>query len=257
MNSITARPPISSDGLPDLAVDLPVMFEDEEAGADSGDGLPNFYEDEGQEEMGETSDHTDSTDILFYGVKAHLTPRPEYDVRANLNLYYRPAPDWHYVSPDVMVTRPPHALPRDLRSYRIGEQGPAPVFVAEVLSRRSFQQRDLTDKPVLYFGLNVAEYLLIDVSGQFLPQRLLLRQPTDVGNWFDTQDTDGGVTSALGFRVVLDGDGQVRVLDAATGYRYLRPIEAEEARRAAEAHIRRLEAELARLRGGPTPEPNS
>jgi len=34
-------------------------------------------------------------------------------------------PDWHYVSPDVMVTRPPRPLPRRLRTYRIGEQGPA------------------------------------------------------------------------------------------------------------------------------------
>lgn len=272
MTAATTIPPEPpADGLPDLANDLPMMFEDAAAEEIGDDGLPNLYEDEGQEEMGETSDHTDSTDILLYALKAHFATKVDFDVRANLNLYYRRLPRWNYVSPDVMVTRPPKPLPRDLRSYRIGEQGPAPVFVAEVLSRRSFQQRDLTAKPVLYSGLKVAEYLLIDVSGQFLPQRLQLRRPNDVGNRYDTQDADGGITSALGFRVVLDADGQIRVIDAATGHRYLRPSEAEEARREAvdarrvaeearreaDARIRELEAELARLRGGPTPGPKS
>lgn len=250
----TSSLPSPADGLPDLGIDLPAMFEDHQADEFGDDGLPNLYEDEGQEEMGETSDHTESTAILLYASKAHLAAQGAFDVRANLNFYYRPLPHWNYVSPDVMVTRPPQPLPRDLRSYRIGEHGPAPVFVAEVLSRRSFQQRDLTAKAVLYRSLKVAEYLLIDVSGQFLPQRLLLRRMDDSGAWSDMQDTDGGITSALGFRVVLDTDGQIRVVNAATGLRYLRPGEAEEVRRESDARIQQLEAEIARLRGGSATE---
>jgi Uma2 family endonuclease len=249
-------PPFGPDGLPNLFGDdnpLPCTI--------GPDGLPDFAEDEGEGDMGETSQHTDATDILFYGVQAHLAGRPEFDVRANLNVYYRPLPNWRdYFSPDVMVTRPPRPLPADLRWYRIGEHGPAPVLAAEVLSRRSFQQQDLDVKPVLYRQLGVAEYLLIDVTGAFLPQRLVLRRPDGATDWADYQDVDGGITSALGFRVVLDADGQIRVVDAVTGERYPRPREAllqvraeADARRAAEERLREVEAELARLKAARTP----
>jgi hypothetical protein len=167
------------------------------------------------------------------------------------------------VSPDVLVVNPSGPLPDGLRSYRVGATGPAPVLAVEVLSRRSFQQQDLTNKPVIYAELGVAEYLLVDVTGEFLPEQLLIKRLQDDATWVDEQDADGGVTSALGFRVVLDPDGQVRVLDAAAGRAYPRPVEAyllaqaeaearraaEEARRAAEDRARQLEAELARLRG--------
>jgi hypothetical protein len=65
------------------------------------------------------------------------------------------------------------------------------------------------------------------------------------------------VASQLGFRVIIDSDGRPRVLNAATGYRYVRPDEADrrvreeaDARAAAEARIRELEAELSRIRPG-------
>jgi len=44
--------------------------------------------------------------------------------------------------------------------------------------------------------------------------------------------------------------GCLRVVDLATGERLLTPAEAQTARRAAEAELERLRAELARLRGG-------
>ena len=43
------------DGMPIIAVDMPVM-----------------YEDEGQEEMGESEYHFDSDHIIHTGIKAHL-----------------------------------------------------------------------------------------------------------------------------------------------------------------------------------------
>jgi Uma2 family endonuclease len=217
------------------------------------DGLPTLFEDEGQDDMGENNQHRNASDILFYGVKAHLAGRSELAVLANMNVYYRPSPDDSYVSPDVMVVRPPQPLPADLPSYRLGVQGPAPVFAAEVLSRRSYQQQDLSNKPVLYHRLGVAEYLLIDVLGLFFSDGLLLKRRTARG-WKDQKDADGGVSSAFGFRVVIDADEKLRVLDAATGHRYARPDEADaeaQARRVAEDRIRELEAQLARLKAAP------
>src|SRR5207302_8716731 len=111
-----------------------------------------------------------------------------------------------------------------------------------------YEQRDLNEKVTLYAKLGVAEYVLVDVTGQFLPQRLLLKRLQADGTWRDEQDADGGITSQLGFRLVIDNDGELRVLDAVTGRRYARPDEAEEeaeARRQAEEQ-RQVEAEARR-----------
>jgi Uma2 family endonuclease len=211
--------------------------------------------------------------ILLTGLRAHLCSQSRYRVFANLNLYYHPTVLRAYVSPDVMVTEPARPLPRDLGSYRIGAEGPAPILTAEVLSRRTYEQGDLIRKPIIYAQLGVPEYVLVDVTGEFLPQLLLLRRLQPNGTWQDQQrDADGGITSRLGVRVVLEPDGQIRVVETATGKRYPRPEEApalaekwaaeaqarrlaeererlaEEGKRQAEERVRELEAELARLR---------
>jgi hypothetical protein len=142
----------------------------------------------------------------------------------------------------------------------------------EVLSERTHQQKDLTKKPKIYSGLGCREYILVDATGRFLPERLLLKRRQSDGSWLDKQDPDGGITSSFGFRVLLDTDGQVCVLNARTGTPYARPDEAQpaldqlaaeerarrkaeknaqkeaKAREEAEEQIRALEEELARLR---------
>ena len=101
-------------------------------------------------------------------------------------------------------------------------------WLAKVLSARSAQQGDVTTKFELYAKLGIPEVLLVDPSGRWLSQRLLRIQFQASGGHHNDQDADGGVTSELGFRLILDADGQLRVLDAVTGYRYRRPEEAEE-----------------------------
>lgn len=219
----------------DSLADLPVIADD----------MPVMFEDEGQDEMGDSDVHTRTTGILHYGLKAHLGPQPNYQVFSNLNLYYHPTERGAYVSPDVMVTEPARPLPLDLASYRIGEDGPAPVLTAEILSRRTHQQGDLNRKPIIYARLRIPEYILVDVTAEFLPERLQLRRLQPDGSWLNEQDADGGVTSRLGFRVVLEPDGQIRLLDAQTGNRYTRPEEAQSVL----DRLRELEEELARLRG--------
>ena len=90
-----------------------------------------------------------------------------------------------------------------------------------------------------------------DVTGKFLPQKLLLKRLQADGTYKDERDADGGVTSKLGFRIIMEDDGQIRIINAATGHRYVRPLEAEAAAmQASEAteRARQLEEELARLR---------
>jgi hypothetical protein len=140
-----------------------------------------------------------------------------------------------------MVVRPDRDLGAEVSSYQVQRDGPAPVLVAEVLSERSAQQRDLSAKPAIYAALRVPEYLLVDTSGRYLSQRLLLKRLRRNLTWKEEQNADGGVTSRLGFRVLIEQDGRLRVLDGATGRGYVRPDEAEQ-------RIRALEEELGRLR---------
>jgi hypothetical protein len=82
------------------------------------------------------------------------------------------------------------------------------------------------------------------------------------GGWLDDQDRDGGITTRLGFRIVVEEDNLPRVIDLQMGKRYVRPNEAqalldEASRRAetAEEKIRALEEELNRLRNPPANGP--
>jgi Uma2 family endonuclease len=220
--------------------------------------LPILYQEEEDDGMGEANLHLVWTHILYYGLKVHLANRPELQVYSNLNVYYRHKPlhpktrSRPNVAADSMVVQPFAPLPVEVKSYTIGEDGPAPLLVAEVLSPETARRRDLKKKVDIYGGLAVAEYLLADPTRRYLPERLLLKRLLPDNSWQDVCDPDGGLTSQLGFRVVLDGDQHLRVLNLATGKRYFLPDEAQELaeqQRESQDKIRLLEAELERLRG--------
>ncbi len=216
------------------------------------DGMPLLYEDQ-EEEMGESDFHSFMQDILRYGLRAHLASRPELRVFTNLNFYYTPRDPQANVGPDTMVVQPARVLQGDVSSYRLGADGLAPLLTAEILSPRTANEKDLDKKVKIYAQLGIAEYVLVDWSGRFVTQRLVLKRLQRKRRWKDEQDPDGGVTSRLGFRLLWDADGQLRVVNATTEERYLRPDEAQgaaEAQRRAEERIRRLEAELKQRRSG-------
>jgi Uma2 family endonuclease len=242
------------------------------------DSIPILYEDEEEDDMGESNPHVLADEILHICVKVHMLHyHPECQVFSNMNLYYRQGPphprtgSLPYVSPDSMVVKPYQVLDERVKSYTIGKDGPSPLVTAEVLSERSAQQRDLKEKMIVYARLEVPEYIIVDESGRFLPEQLTLKRLQKDGTYRDEKDPDGGVTSNLGFRIVIEVDG-LRVIDQTTGHRYIRPMEAEAEARArrraeeksraeeearlqteaqlrhAEARVRTLEEELARLK---------
>jgi hypothetical protein len=203
--------------------------------------IPILHEDDQEWDMGEANLHALAEHVLRYGIAAHLGDRPRYRVFSNMNLHYQPRFPRVYVSPDVMVVTPLVAEPDELRSYHVDSDGPPPVFVAEVLSEETAEERDLDEKLYIYAMTGIEEYVLVDVAGRFLSQRLVLKRLQPDRKWQDEQDADGGVTSRLGFRVIFDSDGRLRVVDKTTGRKYARPDEAE-------ARIRALEEELAQLK---------
>lgn len=212
------------------------------------DAMPLLYEDEEEGEMGETNLHSTTGEILHVGLGAHCAAQPRRGVFFNLNLYYHPQDRKAYVSPDVMVVETLQPLPREVNSYRINVDGPPPLLTMEVLSERTAAEGDLDKKVRVYAQLRIPEYILVDVTGELLPDLLLLKRLQPDGTYRDEQDADGGITSQLGFRLIIEADGQVRVVDAATGRRYVRPQEAEarvrelETAMRAEAKARRLAA---------------
>jgi Uma2 family endonuclease len=182
-------------------------------------GMPVLYEDDEEGDMGEASVHVAMIVVIYCGLKSILESDKRFQVFANLNLYYVPQRPAAYVSPDCMVVATWTGVPAELTSYRIGQEGPAPVLTVEVLSERSAQQRDLAEKLIVYAKLGVPEYILVDVTGAFLPERLLLKRLQSDETWVDEQDDNGGVTSKLGFRLIIEDDGRLRVIDKATGRR--------------------------------------
>lgn len=207
------------------------------------DPMPILFEDERLIDMGDTRPHTTAETHLHHMLAAFCADYGGLDVLGNMNLYYHPAEPTAFVSPDLMIA--PAPLPWNLRGYRIGETGPAPLLVVEVLSRRSFVEGDLLFKPNLYAALGIAEYLLVDLTGELLRERLLLKQRNPYGHWQDQTPSSDGVRSRLGFRVGIEGHA-LTVVNEATGERYLAP---EQNRR----RVRELEAELARLRPKTSP----
>lgn len=221
-------------------------------------GWPILYEDDGEGELGESNPHVQTDQIINILLRVHFEQRREIQVFSNMNLYYldaqgrtRLAP---YVSPDDMIVQAYERLPEETVSYRIGTDGPAPLATIEILSQRSAQQRDLEDKVEIYAGLSVAEYILVDPFGKFLPRKLLLKRLQPDGTWKDECDADGGITSELGFRFLYDANGNLTVINASTGEAYPHPIDAvlqsrEMANRIrdAEEQSRALAEEVARL----------
>jgi Uma2 family endonuclease len=232
--------------LPALAIDLPVLFENE-----------------GQEHMGETAAHTHAAHTAFAGLAAHFADKPEYRVFANLSLYYHPINRAAYVSPDVMVVCPARPLGDDIASYRIGHDGPPPLLVVEVLGRRSLQQQDLTLKPIVYAQIGVKELLFVDTTGEIMPERLRLRrlQLRDE-TWLDVPpDAKGALMSAFNFSVIIEADKKVRFSNPAIKQPYPRLeethnvvtawsiametlAEAKKARRKAEEQVKQLKSQL-------------
>ena len=161
------------------------------------------------------------------------------------------------ISPDLLIafnTSP--ALYRQDNSYVISRQGKPPDLVMEIASRRT-GEIDVEDKPAKYAALSIPEYWRFDETGQFHGTRLAGDRLVD-GRYEPVaiEEVEDGVLQ--GYSTVLNlfirwERGELRWHDRETGqeiptFRHEQEgrLAEQEARLAAEARVRELEAELAR-----------
>ncbi|MEO6193999.1 MAG: Uma2 family endonuclease [Thermoanaerobaculia bacterium] len=159
-------------------------------------------------------------------------------------------------APDISIIRGVRHPERERRSFNVVKEGVAPCFILEIVSYfdARIRRTDEVDKVKLYERIEVEEYFLVDMprkgtGGQFQlkgyrlssDRRYRLIEPDDHGRLLS------GETGLL-FGVSPNG-GRVEVFDAASGERIRTPLEEVEARKAAEAELARLRAEIERLKG--------
>ena len=153
------------------------------------------------------------------------------------------------ISPDLLISFNANpALYRQDNSYVISRQGKPPDLVMEIASRRT-GEIDTRDKPARYAALGISEYWRFDETGEFHGTRLAGDQLID-GRYepiavAEVEDQVlQGYSAALNLFIRWE-HGELRWHDPETGQEIPTFEQEREARLAAEARVRELEAELA------------
>jgi len=178
-------------------------------------------------------------------------------VGADLLLYYVEGDPHKSVAPDVLVG---FGVPKGhRRHYLLWEEGKPPEVVFEFASEGTWRA-DVSWKRGLYQGLGVQEYFLFDPLAEYLNPllqgyRLEGEVYVKVASLAEgEQGVMGLVSQVLGLELWARSDGGegmpyvLRLYDPEAGAWLPTPAEEAEARRAAQARIAELEAELERLR---------
>ncbi len=119
-----------------------------------------YYDSHPTEEdlMGETSLHVSLIDYLF-AVLRWLFRGQACSIYNNLNFYQTLNPREYPLAPDLAVIK---GVPfRHLRSWTVGQTGPAPHVIFEILSEETWQ-KDVSEKPWKYARMGVQEYFAYD-----------------------------------------------------------------------------------------------
>ncbi len=190
--------------------------------------------------MGETDDHRDEMkDYIINVLKDHFLSDPNVYVSGNNFLYYSEGVPGDCVCPDVYVVKGVPNRQRDI--YRVWEEGGrVPCFVIEVTSKNT-RMEDLGDKMAKYRDmLGVREYFLFDPRADWIPTRLR-GFVLDQGVYQPLGPGPSGRLSSRELGLELEALGRHLRFSVPNAGDPL-PTREEE--------VRRLRAELERLRGG-------
>ena len=204
---------------------------------------PIYYPVSDGKPLAETDVHIEQIIYLREALADYFRDDPQVYVAANLFVYYEEGDPSQVVAPDVFVVK---GVPkRRRRIYQVWKEGKGPDVVFEITSRRT-RREDLGPKKGTYEVLGVQEYFLFDPLGEYLNPPLLGFRPAEWG--YRPIEGEPLVSHVLGLELRVEGNF-LRLVDPKTGEKLLTPLEAQEARRRAEAELERLRAELARLQG--------
>ena len=210
--------------------------------------------------IGETPAHRQAITDTVETLADYLRDEPHTYVSGNMFVYYKPNDSKSFVAPDVFVVKGVRAGAR--RTYKIWEEGQAPVVIFEMTSV-STRKEDLEDKQLLYAELGVREYFLFDPLAEYLNpplQGFRLRH----GQYHPIRADGEGALLSHELALKLRREAELlRFIDTLTEEPLLTPAEgfararieaeareaAEQRAQVAEIELERLRAELARLRG--------
>ena len=205
----------------------------------------------------EPDDMTSSKHLSLTGnhhhLMQHLGHRESTIVAGERYITSSPGAEMRY--PDLMVVfdcDPAAYWSRN--GYIISQQGKPPDFVLEIASRWTGTE-DTGSKRNWYADLGIPEYWRFDETGEYHGTRL--GGDRLVGNQYEPiaiETLEEGIIQ--GYSTVLNlyirwEHGELRWHDPATGQQIATFEQEREARMAAEARVRQLEAELERRRQGP------
>jgi Uma2 family endonuclease len=197
--------------------------------------------------MAETTLHRKVMTDLIDGLEHRFRDAPDVWVGGNLFLYFERGNPRAVVAPDVLLVK---GVPKwDRPIYKLWEEGVPPCLVVEVTSDKT-RHEDLSDKDKKgkYLRLGVEEYFLFDPYGDYLEPRLqgyLLERGRYVAM---TPEPDGALSSrTTGLRLEPEGL-KLRLVDPATGERYLWREDKDQALEEKDRALQAAEDEIARLR---------
>ena len=124
-----------------------------------------YYPESDGQPMAETDVHRDLMIDLITMLREYFRDDPHVYISGNLFLYYEAGNPRRVVAPDVFVVK---GVPGGRRRiYKLWEEGQPPDVVFEVTSP-STRGEDLRTKHALYERLGVAEYFLFDPLDEYL-----------------------------------------------------------------------------------------
>lgn len=190
--------------------------------------------------VGETEIHVIEFAETLFTLREFFQNHMDVYVAGNMFLYYEEGNPREVVCPDLFVVK---GVSKEMRRiYKLWQEKVPPCFILEFTSR-STRLEDLGKKRALYADLGVKEYFLFDPLEEYLKSplqgyRLLENEYLPIETAID-----GSIISReLNIRLMPEGF-TLRLYDAHTGEKLLRPLETAEARRVAYQQVQ-IEIEL-------------
>ena len=209
-------------------------FADEEICYPETDGKP----------MAETDKHRDLMVELIESLKIFYAEDSEIYVTGDLFLYYLEGVPQECVAPDVMVC---FGVPKkERRIYKLWEEKIVPSVVIELASHSTFKN-DREGKRELYEFLGVKEYFIYNPEyPKTLPSLLAYR--LENGEYQKISIKNGRIFSEVLDLELVDTGNTLRLFNPQTENFLPSRVELFQAAEKAESEIKRLQAELAKLK---------